>query len=59
MNKMTSIMLMITGIVFMGIISIIYSFSTIEISTGMYMILWCICVGMIRFAAGSGCGFED
>lgn len=58
MNKMMSVILMVTGIVFMGIISILYSFSTMNISTGVYMALWCICIIMVRISVGYNCGFE-
>lgn len=58
MNKMINITLMVTGIVFLGIISIIYSFSTIEIPTVVYMVLWLFCIGIIRIAAGPDYGVE-
>lgn len=59
MNKMMSIVLMVTGIVFMVIISVLYSFSTMNISTGVYMTLWCICIVMVRAAANLNCGWEN
>ena len=59
MNRMMSIVLMVTGIIFMGIISILYSFSTMNISTGAYMALWCIGIVMIRVSAGFDCGLEE
>ena len=59
MNKMMSIVLMVTGIVFMVIISVLYSFSTMNISTGVYMTLWCICIVMVRVAANLNCGWEN
>jgi hypothetical protein len=43
----------------MGIISILYSFSTMNISTGAYMALWCIGIVMIRVSAGFDCGLEE
>ena len=53
MNKWMSIFWMITGIVFMMIITVLYSFSTMNIPTGIYMILWCACIMMVRRAAGN------
>lgn len=58
MNKMMSIVLMITGLILMCGISIIYSFSTIEISKVMYITLWCGCIVLIRLAASFGFGLE-
>lgn len=55
MNKVMSVVLMITGIVFMGILSLLYSFSTVEISTGIYMGLWCLCIAMVRVSAAMNC----
>ena len=39
MNKMMSVILMVTGL---------YSFSTMNIPTGIYMALWCACIVMVR-----------
>ena len=55
MNKMMSVILMVIGVVFMGIISILYSFSSMNISTGVYMTLWCVCIVMVRIAAAHDC----
>lgn len=58
MNKMMSMILMVAGIVCMAVISIMYSFSTVEIPTGVYMALWCICIGIVRVSMGMDCGLE-
>lgn len=59
MNKMMSVVLMVISIVFMVMISVLYSFSTMNIPTGIYMTLWCACIVMVRISAGLGCGWKS
>ncbi len=58
MNKILSNMVTICGVIILGIISVIYSFSTVEISKVMYITVWCVCIGLIRMAAGFAIGME-
>lgn len=55
MNKMMSVVLMVTGIILMVIISGLYSFSTINIPTGVYMTVWCVCIAMVRMSTSFKC----
>ena len=58
MNKMMSMILMVLGVAFMCVITLIYSFSSFEISKTMYVLLWFACIGLVRIAAGLGFGLE-
>ena len=58
MNKMMSMMMMVFGVAFMAILLVVYSFSSMEISKIMYIVLWCGCIGIVRFAAAFGFGME-
>lgn len=58
MNKMMSVVMVGFAVVFMIVISGVYSFSTIEISKMAYMAMWVACIGIMRIALSFLSGLE-